>query len=199
MLKEKKKKRKGRGWGQTNYLCRQQGRGGLARGAATGNPQSGKLSCVRQAAGHPREPLQPLSNPTLCCTLTDGQNSLLAKGQVNKDHQPFIRLIYCDYKLIFQNYSENEFCIAPFFLNSSFIYPFLCSNPTSQVMLRQALFGSTAHPPDQHPAKVLHYTCQHYFCLRRTSLAVLFLHPLHRKDKQRWLYLVTSFLLFIHT
>lgn len=114
LLKKMLKKKEKGGGGDKPITCADKTTGGDWQWGLLPEIHSLGSSPVCQAARHSQEPPQPLSNPTLCCTLTDGQNSLVAKRQVNKDHQPFIRLIFCHYKLTCQNHSENEFGIAPF-------------------------------------------------------------------------------------
>lgn len=117
MLKKKEKK-KGK---QTNYLCRQQGRGGLVKGAATRRWQLRSSPVLPRQPEHPREPPQPLSRPVLCCTMVDSQNSVWIKSQVNKDRQPFVSLLHCDCNSPTNISHKMSFVLFPFFKFSIYL------------------------------------------------------------------------------
>ena len=157
------------------------------KGAVTGKRQPESSPVLPRQPGHPRAPPQPLSSPVLCCAAAGRQNSVWIKSQVNKDHQPVTSLIHSDCNSPTNTSHKTRFVLFPFFKFSIYL-SFL--PPSQRVMLGQAVFSSTARPPDQHPhhqhpAKSSHRPCLHPSCLGWYLPAALILHPSHTKGKQR--------------
>lgn len=98
--------------------------------------------------GHPQEAPQLLSRPVPCCTTADTQNLVWIKSQVKKDHGPFMSLLHSGCNSPASISHKIIFVLFPFFESS--IYLSFCSLPTGSMMLWQAVFSSTARPPDQH-------------------------------------------------